>query len=224
MRRNLYKWTVVIAATTGAALTLVLSALADKEQIHLTADGQAEARAAVLQKGDLGTSSGWTGGSLRPDLSSSSPCPYFQPKQSDLILTGAARTRFKHAGLATIDSEAQVLQTPQMMKLDWQRSVLAPGMVRCLGDALGKSAGSSTRVASVRRIAFPRVAQYTYAIRMLLDVKAATVTVHMFVDVVLVGRGQTETTLMATGPDGVEATAAVAEARLLRLMISRVRS
>ena len=223
MRRNLYRWIVVFAATTGAALTLVLSALADKEQIHLTAAGQAEARAAVLQRGDLGTSSGWTGGSLKPDLSSSTPCPKFQPKQSDLILTGAAHTRYSHAGLF-LDSEAQVLKTAQMLKLDWQRSVLAPGMLPCLTAVITKATGSSTRVVSVRRIAFPRVAQYTYAIRVLLEVKTATAPVHVFVDVVLVGRGRTELTMMASGPAGAEAVTGAAEVRLFRALVSRVRA
>jgi hypothetical protein len=229
MRRTLCKLTVVSAAVTGMALTLVLSALADhsaladKEQIHLTASGQAAARAAVLRKADLGTSGAWTGGSVKPDLTSSLPCTTFHPKQSDLVLIGAARTHFAGSGLA-FDSEAQVLQTPRMVQLDWQRTVLAPQLLPCLRIGLAKSGGASTRIVSVRRIAFPHVAQYTDAFRLLAEVQTAAAPVRVFVDVVVLGRGRTEITLTTTAPLLADATVRPAEARLARLLVARVRA
>jgi hypothetical protein len=120
--RNALRLTVSAAVASVVALTLVMAALADKEQVQLTAADQAFARAAVLTKADLGTVGSWTGGAVKPDLTSSPPCTSFHPKQSDLVLTGAAETRFKEPGIE-IDSEAQVLQTAQMVALDWQRVV-----------------------------------------------------------------------------------------------------
>ncbi|MFL5900569.1 MAG: hypothetical protein ACJ75S_05165, partial [Solirubrobacterales bacterium] len=78
------------AGALAAALVLAGAAVADKEQIHLTAAGQQAARAAVMQRSDLGGASGWTGGSKKPDLSGGTGCANFQPKQSDLVLIGAA--------------------------------------------------------------------------------------------------------------------------------------
>jgi hypothetical protein len=226
MRRSVSRWIVVSAAAAGLALTFVLVALADKEPVHLTAADQAFAHAAVLQKADLGTVGTWTGGAVKPDLNSSFPCgSTFQPKQSDLLLTGAAETVFKQPGIS-LDSEAQVLQTPQMVKLDWQRTVLAPQVLPCLRIGFAKTATASTRFVSIRRIAFPRVAQYTYALRALFDVKSAATgtTVRVFVDVVLVGRGRTELSLTTTAPFVADASVRAAEARLALIMAARARA
>jgi hypothetical protein len=223
LRRSVSRLLIVSALATAAALALALAALADKEQIHLTASGQAAARAAVLRKADLGTSGSWTGGAVKPNLSSSLPCSTFQPKQSDLILNGAARTHWTQPGLS-FDSEAQVLQTPHMVTLDWQRTVLAPQLLPCLRSGLGKSVGTSARVVSVTRIPFPHVATYADAIRVLVDVPTASAKVRVFVDVVVLGRGRTEITLTTTAPLVLDASIRPAETRLARILVARVRA
>jgi hypothetical protein len=225
MRRRVYSLIVTTAVLAVAALTLSLgglASLADKEQIHLTAADQAFARATVLKKADLGTVGTWTGGSVKPDLGSVPPCASFKPKQSDLVLTGAAETKFKQPGIE-FDSEAQVLRTAQMVKLDWQRTVIAPGLLPCLRTVLAKSSGPTTTVVSVRRIAFPHVSQYAAAIRVLLDVKVAssTVPVRAFVDVVFVGHGRTEISLTTTALLLNDTVTRAAEARLALIMAAR---
>ena len=211
------------AALLGAAVAALLLAgvaVADKEQIHLTAAGQAAARAAVMQRADLGGASGWTGGSKKPDLSSGTGCTNFEPKQSDLVLIGAAETIFKHPGVE-FDSEAQVLQTPAMVRLDWQRTVLAPEVMPCLKSNLQKQLTPAERLVSVRRIAFPAISAYTRAYRTTVDVTASSGTVRVFVDLVLVGRGSTEITLTTTAPLVAEAAVRAAEVRLARILAAR---
>jgi hypothetical protein len=225
MRRSASRLIVLFAAATLAALTLALggrSALADKEQIHLTAADQAFARAAVLKKADLGTVGTWTGGTVKPDLGSSPPCGSFEPKQSDLVLTGAAETKWRQPGIE-FDSEAQVLRAAQMVSLDWQRTVMAPQLLPCLRTVLAKNAGSSTQIVSVRRIAFPRISQYTAAIRVVLDVKIGTspVPVRAFVDLVFVGRGRTEISLTTTALFLNDKITRAAEARLALILAAR---
>jgi hypothetical protein len=211
---------VLVAAS---ALALAAAAAADKEQIHLTSAGQAGARGAVLTKADFAGLTGWTGGALKPDLSSTLPCPDFQPKQSDLVLNGAARTVFKHPGIQ-IESVAQVLQTPRMVLLDWQRTVLPPQLLPCLRTVLEKSMGSRGRVVSIRRVAFPHVATYAAAIRILMSVTSGASTVQVFSDVVLVGRGSTEITLTTTAPLLADAAVRPFEVRLARLLVGRIRA
>jgi hypothetical protein len=222
MRRNALRLTVSAAVASVVALTLVVVALADKEQVRLTAADQAFARAAVLTKADLGTVGSWTGGAVKPDLTSSPPCTSFHPKQSDLVLTGAAETRFKEPGIE-IDSEAQVLQTAQMVALDWQRVVASPQLLPCLRVGLAKQVGASTRIVSLRRIAFPRIGQRAAAIRVLLDVKAGAspVPVRAFVDVAFVAEGRTELTLTTTALLAADGAVRPAEARLARTLAAR---
>jgi hypothetical protein len=216
---------MIVGVAAGVAASVAVASIADKEQIHLTNAGQAAARAAVLTKADLGTAPGWTGGAKKPDLSSTPPCPGFRPKQSDLVVNGAAETVFKQPAIQ-FDSEAQVLQTAHMVKLDWQRTVIAPQILPCLRIALAKSAGTSAHVTSIRRTAFPRVATFTSAIRILLDVKTSgsTTPVTVFVDVVLVGRGRTEITLTTTAPLLASTAVRAAEIRLARILAGRVRT
>jgi hypothetical protein len=216
---------MIVGVAAGVAASVAVASIADKEQIHLTNAGQAAARAAVLTKADLGTAPGWTGGAKKPDLSSTPPCPGFRPKQSDLVVNGAAETVFKQPAIQ-FDSEAQVLQTAHMVKLDWQRTVIAPQILPCLRIAVAKSAGTSAHVTSIRRTAFPRVATFTSAIRILLDVKTSgsTTPVAVFVDVVLVGRGRTEITLTTTAPLLASTAVRAAEIRLARILAARVRT
>jgi hypothetical protein len=75
-------------------------------------------------------------------------------------------------------------------------------------------------------MAFPRVATYTNAVRILLDVQtsASTTPVKVFVDLVLVGRSRTEITLTTTAPLLASTTVRAAEVRLARLLAGRVRA
>ncbi len=65
------------------------------------------------------------------------------------------RDRFKHPGVE-FDSEAQVLQTPAMVRLDWQRTVLSPQVLPCLRSNLKKHLSASERLGPLRSDRLPR--------------------------------------------------------------------
>lgn len=224
---NLRSRLLSISAALGLGLVVVLVlagvAAADKERVRFTAAGQAAARAAVLERADLGPLPGWTGGATKPSPPGTPPCPTYRPKQSDLVLTGSAETQWKRPGLE-IQSDAQVLATPKMVLLDWQRTVVAPQMLPCMRSALAKKFSSgTTRFVSANWIAFPRLATYTRALRVVLDVANPGGTVPVVLDTVLVGRGRTEVTLATTAPLVAATAVRVAEIRLARLLVNRIR-
>jgi hypothetical protein len=224
MRRRTHAAILALAAALACAAGAA-AATADKEKIQLTAAGQAAARAAVLTRADLGATTGWTGGAQKPDLTAAKPtCKGFDPKQSDLTLNGAAEAMFKHSAGIQLVSDAQVLATPRMVALDWQRTVLAPQVVPCMREELGKLAGGSGHIVSLSRISFPKLATYSTAFRALFDVTSGTRTIRVMADVVLVGRGRTELTLTTTAPYSAAATIAPAEVRLARVLLARVRA
>jgi hypothetical protein len=212
--------TWAFVGVAAAALLLVGTALADKEQIHLTAAGQKAAQAAVLTRSDIGTAPGWTRKAKKPDLSSTTGCANFDPKQSDLVLNGAAEVEWSRPGI-DFDSEAQVLETPAMVKLDWQRTVLAPQVLPCLRSNFQSHATASEKFVSVTRLAIPAIGTYSRAYRVLLDYTQKGQTVRLFVDVVLVGRGRTEITLTTTAPLAAGTAVKDAELRLVRLLVAR---
>ena len=215
--------TSVLLAIAVALLTAAAAAGGGPglEQVHLTAADQAAARATVLKRADLGP--GWTGGAKKPAGPSNPDCGGWQPKQSDLVITGDAETDFTQPGLE-IDSEAQVLRTARMVALDWQRSVTPPQVVPCLKRLAAQGAPASEKVASVRRIAFPRVARYTAAFRVAIDVTASGSAVRVFLDIVLVGAGRTEIDLAFTSPAAAAAAMRPAEARIAGLLAARARA
>jgi hypothetical protein len=206
-----------LLASAGAAF-----AADGKEQVKLNAHDNALARAAVIQRVDLGPASGWKGGMTKPDLTPIS-CPGYHPKQSDLVLTGVAESHFTRAAL-DFRSDAQVLQTAQMVRLDWQRSIETSGVVPCLRSSLVKSLGSVAKVVSFAKRAFPQVATYAAAYRALVDIQVQGKTVGLLIDLVVFGRNRTELTLTVTAPAAAAATISAAEARLARILVARARA
>ena len=211
-------WLILVSA--AVALLLAGAALADKEQIHLTTAGQRAARAAVLSRADIGTAPGWAFKTRKPDLSANIACANFHPKQSDLVLNGAAEVEWSRPGL-DLDSEAQVLETPAMVRLDWQRTVLSPAVDPCLRSIFQKQSTATAKFVSLTRLAFPAVGTYTRAYRTLIDYTQSSQTVRVAVDLILVGSGRTEITLTTTAPVVAGPAVKTLEVRLARELEAR---
>jgi hypothetical protein len=191
-----------------------------KEKISLNTADQAAARAAVLRRSDFGP--GWSGGRTKPDLSAAPTCPNYHPKQSDLVLTGAAESLFHRPGME-VDSEVQVLRTARMVTLDW-RSVIAPGALPCLRSLLAKGLGTDATVVSFRKLAFPKLTRYTAAFRAVVRVEVSGTAVRVLADAVLVGRRRSEITLNVAAPATVATALPAAERRLARKILARARA
>lgn len=204
----------LVAASAG------LAGNPSKEKIALTAAGRAQAKAEVLHRADIGV--GWSGGFKKPDLSSTLPCSNYRPKQSDLVLVGAAETTWQKPGVE-LDSEAQVLRTPAMVRRDWQRTVLAPQVLPCLRQGLAKSLGAGAKLVSLKRVAFPHVATYTSAFRIVAKVKTALGSLPVEIDSIALGAGRNELTLTISGPKSARPSLTRMETRLARLLARRTR-
>ena len=138
------------------------------------------------------------------------------------MIVGAAETTWQRQGFE-ISSEAQVLRTPKMVRLDWQRTVLAPQVMPCLRESFQKQLGSSAKLASIRRIAFPHAAQYVAAFRMIIDVKSGGGTVPVESDFVALGRARNEISLSLFGPRCGQGRSAEGRAEAARLLAARMR-
>jgi hypothetical protein len=220
---------LVVAAAFAGALALVALAAAgtaaNRERVELTPAGQADARAAVLRRADLSTTLSWSGGETKPDIASDFPfssCSY-HPKQSDLVLNGAAEADWKATGIE-FSSEANVLETPAMVTLDWQRSIAAPEVLPCLRDGFAKQLERGERLASFTRLALPGLAEYAREYRAIIDVSAASGTGQVLIDVIVLGRGRTEITLTATAAYAIRSAVDQAELALAEVLVSRVRA
>jgi len=204
-------------------LVLAASAAASgpgKQKIELNAADQAAARRVVLRRNDLGP--GWTGGRVKPDLTSQVSCASYHPKVSDLVVTGAAESQFRSTGLV-LANEVEVFRTAAMVDRDWRRSIV-PAAVPCLRRTLTKGLGTQAKVLSFGRIPFPKVGTHSAAFRGIVAVSALGQTVRVLLDIVLVGKGRTEISLDATAPAATARAVSSTERRLARTLAARARA
>jgi hypothetical protein len=211
----------VLVAAAGVTVVAAGVALADKEQIARTPAGNAQARAEVLRRADLGK--GWSGGFKKPDFSTGFRCSY-QPKQSDLVAVGAAETTWDRPTTYEIDSEAQVLRTAAMVRRDWRRTVIAPQVLPCLRKTFRELIGSSGRLLSLGRLAFPHLTRYTRAFRVLATLGSGTNRERFESDFVAMGAGRNEVSLSLTAAGGKAAWLRAQELRLARVLAHRMHS
>jgi hypothetical protein len=217
----------VFAIALVAVLATGPGALAGggQEQTHLTPAGQAAAKAAVMTRDDLTAPAGWTGGQQKPDLSPPAPCAGFDPKQSDLVRTGAAQSIFTDSTGISFDSEAQVLRSAQMLQKDWKRTVLAPQVPGCLRQRMVKQIRKSKRIfLAFGRVSFPRITARTTAYRVIYDEGAGKAKVRRFTDLVFIGTARTEIFVGTTAPLSQASFVFPAEIRLARRLVGRSRA
>jgi hypothetical protein len=219
-RRKSIRRIAVLAGASGAALALAGIAQADREKVQLTATGQAAAKAVVLMRNDVAVLPGMKGGALKPDLTPATQCAGFEPRQSDLILNGVARTRWTGSGIQ-VESEAQVLKSAAMIGLDWKRTVTDPRVLPCLRSTITKSLPDGARLVSFRRVTLPRLATYASGFRALIDVPSGGSTVHVVSDILAAGTGRTEITLAITSAAAELPAVESLELRWLRAMVAR---
>ena len=200
------------------AAASVLAANPGKEKIALTAAGKAQARSEVVRRKDVGA--GWSGGFKKPKLASTFSACSYRPRQSDLVLIGAAETMWQKQVLV-IDAEAQVLRAPRMVRLDWRRTVTAPQAQPCLKREFAKSFSASGKLVSFRRVRFPHLATYTRAYRVLAEVKTGLGNLPLEADLVAFGVGRNELNLGLTGPASSKAYLRRNELRLARVLVKR---
>jgi hypothetical protein len=193
------------------------------ETIQLNRADQAAARAAILRRPDL-RSKAWTGGPIKPDLTPAPTCRNYHPKQSDLVLTGAAESNFRRGVLWSMDSEVKILRTARMVSADWRRELMAPGVLSCQRRLLEQSSGPSASVISFARVPFPHIAPYVAEFRGLVEVSVEKGEKRRFVvDIVLVSRRRSELSVVTLAPLARRAEVTADERRLVRTMLSRAK-
>jgi hypothetical protein len=142
-------------------------------------------------------------------------------KVSDLVITGAASSKFQGPGVS-VTTESEVLQSPSMVASDWQRSVGNAGVMACIRSELMKSDEAGVTMVSFKRVAFPTLAHYAARFRTVLDYDQSGSPVRAVIDMVVLGKGRTEITLILTTRYADRAQADIAEQALAKLLLRRV--
>jgi len=183
-------------------------------KVEKNAADQALAQRSILHLTDFTPGSGW---SVAPASSGSgSPggpsCKGPAFSDEGRVLTGTASSSFKATGIQ-VWSSADVLQTRAMARQDASRTSSA-AVTPCLSSMFTKSLPASSKLVSVKKLAFPRVGDWSSAYRALIDVAVNGTTVRLQVDMVLALENRVEITLIQMAPFAISKAALEGEVRM----------
>jgi hypothetical protein len=216
---------IAVVLVFGFSAAAALAVPVDNEQHKFNAADQAAAKSAIVRKADLATNAGWTGGAKKPDLSPSPTCANFHPKQSDLVLTGAAESVWRNTGLE-LDTEAQVLQTAHMVELDWQRTVADPAAFTCTRAAVKKNFGGAgpIKFVSFVKLPFPKIGTHSQAYLTTVEVTSNGTTAPIVIEDILIANKRTEFTITSTTQAAAGTQIAAADIRIASVLVARAKA
>jgi hypothetical protein len=168
------------------ALALTGSAYADhlEPEKRIRAADQARARAMLLRQSDL------PGFQQQPSSGADPHLTCAALDESDLTVTGDAEAPTWGLSVVFATSSSTVYATQADAAKSWRRGTSSSGM-RCLRQELGREfARQGARVVSVRRVAFPALAQRSAAYRLTLAGTAQGQTFNAFVDFLVLMEGR----------------------------------
>jgi hypothetical protein len=199
------------------ALVVTAGALADNPTVRIAKADQDGAVAALLRSTDF--ASGWQGGPTKPTKLTAPKCPGFDPKESDLVVTGHADARFVYpSGQASFDQDVQVLATAAAVRKDFARTI-GPKLGPCLEHEL--KASSQVVAVRVQRIPFPRFGSVSAAYRATLVLKVGKHRVSLLADYVFFGVGRYEYALKVVAPAGERSQLVAFESAMARILVRR---
>jgi hypothetical protein len=212
---------LLAAALIGLTWTYAASAaVADAPTVRITSADQAKARAALLRRSDFGA--GWMGGPTRTSPLAPPKCPGFDPKESDLVVTGHAdaRYRFKQFGVE-LDQDVQVMASAHAVKTDFARSI-SPQLAHCLAFQLGKV--PNVKGVRVFRMPFPPTGNVSAVYRAQIDVRTPKGRGTLISDYVFFGQGRLECEFTVIAPLGARDQLVQLEFGLAQILLRRAAS
>lgn len=206
-----------LLALLFAALVFEATALADNPTIRINSGDQAWASASLLRPKDFPL--GWRGGETKPVKLNGTGCPNFDPKASDLVITGHANASFANARLgAQVSLDSQVLRSAADVRTDFSRT-MQPGLADCLAWQLKK--GPNITGVKVERLDFPKVGALVAAYRGIITVKSRGSTAKVVSDFIFIGNGRLEYSLNVFAPARYLPQLVLFEADMARLIVKR---
>jgi hypothetical protein len=173
-------------AVTGTAL-----ASRGEPQRNINAADQARAKAMLARRSDLGY-----GTRAVPSGSGDSDAYCKALDESDLTITGEARTPTFVSGLVTLNVESNVYKSVRNANASWRRGTSNAGTTCIRGIIRAEFAKGGLRLISLRQVPFPTVAQRTVAYRIAFSGQSQGLTVRAYIDYVVLQQGRAQLVLL----------------------------
>jgi hypothetical protein len=192
-----------LVAPLIAFLVLAGAQAAGANRIQTDTSDQAAAKRAVLRLADLPPIGDW-----QPELPSANGhgpagtirCKGYNPKTSDLVTTGQAKSEFFVPGL-DIENEVTLLASPRMAELDWRRSIV-DALLPCLATSFERSAQGQIKVVSLTRLPAPPVGSRSAAYRLVFALTIGGKPVRGLADFLELASGRAEVTFLLVAAIG----------------------
>lgn len=208
VRRALALLLALSLATAGAAL-----AGKGDPQKRIVPSDQRRAKSMLLRQGDFGPGFRAAPG---PPESSDVYCKALD--ESDLTLTGEARSQTFAAGVEAYSSLAQVYGSRADSNASWRRGTSSTAL-ECVRKQFRRAfAAQGGRLESFGRIPFPRVAEQSAAYRVVVSSQG----VRAYLDVVALKQGRAHVALLTVSP--LTPVPKEEETRLARVLARRMQS
>jgi hypothetical protein len=186
-----------------------------------TAAGAAAARQALLARRDLGR--GWTTSAPAPKRVAPMTCPGFNPSLQGISQIGAAVTPTYGRSSAGpfVSQTAYTYATPSQQRVVWQQ-VARAGLLSCVAASLagGSGQGVKFKVTGKHVLGLPRLAASAMGYRVSGTATQPYQTINVYLDVLLLGRGQRVTELSLTSLE--QPASRSLELRLARIVAGRL--
>lgn len=207
---------LLAAALIGLVSTsTALAAIVDAPTVRITPADQAKARSLLLRQSDFGV--GWLGGPIQTSPLSPPDCPGFDPKESDLVVTGHADARYRTAGFE-LDQDVQVMKDAAAVRTDFARSI-SPQLAKCLAYQLGQL--KNVVGVSVARTPFPPTGAVSAVYRAEIQVQTPKGRGRLLSDYVFFGEGRVEYEFTVIAPIGARNLLAQFEHGLAQILLRR---
>ena len=207
---------LLAAALIGLVSTsTALAAIVDAPTVRITPADQAKARAALLRRSDFGA--GWLGGPIKTSPLSPPNCPGFDPKESDLVVTGHADARYTTPGFE-LDQDVQVMKNAADVQTDFARSV-SPRLSKCLAYQLAKL--KNVLAVRVVQMPFPPTGSVSAVYRAVLEVQTPRGRGTLLSDYVFFGQGRVEYEFTLIAPLGARDQLTKFEQGLAQILLRR---
>lgn len=177
-----------LVASALLAFLLAPAALADDPAVRVNADDQAWAAQTLLRSSDFRL--GWQGGATRPAKPTGFACPGFEPKASDLVVTGYASVSFDNPRIGVqISVDSQVLEHADAVQTDFARTIQPP-LLGCLAYQLKRQ--PNIVAVAVEKLDFPKIGTITAAYRATITLRSKGRTAKVLSDFVFFANGRLE--------------------------------
>ena len=195
------------------------AASADNPTVRISSADQARAESALLRLSDFGA--GWAGGPRKPSKLIGPNCPGFNPKESDLVVTGHAEAQFTYQrGGVTLAQDTQVLKSDRAVRTDFARSV-RPKLADCLAYQLKESGKGRVTAVKMSQLAVSRIGDVSAAYRAEVSIRVNGRVAKLVRDFIFFGQGRYEYSIVVDAPTFQVGQLVPFETTIAQLLVKR---